>query len=167
MKRLSWATALIVALCLAVAAPVAAGDPPRPFGGHDRVNETLTAPTTCPEGAIWRYSATGTGWFLHLGHSSVSLTHCTFVDMASGKGTFGPGTITITAANGDELHLRQVGTFSLVMAPDGLTSVFDMTWVVTGGTGRFAGATGEGTTDGSSLLSTGTTAASYEGEIAY
>jgi hypothetical protein len=53
------------------------------------------------------------------------------------------------------------------MAPDGLTSVFDMTWAVVGGTGRFAGATGEGTTHGSSLLSTGTTDAYYEGEIAY
>jgi len=102
-----------------------------------------------------------------LGRSSVSLTHCTFVDMASGTGMFGPGTITITAANGHEQHLVHQGTFSLVMAPDGLTSVFDMTWVVAGGTGRFAGATGEGTTHGSSLLSTGTTSVSYEGEIAY
>jgi hypothetical protein len=87
--------------------------------------------------------------------------------MASGTGTFGPGTITFTAADGDELQLVHRGTFSLVMSPDGLTSVFEMTWVVEGGSGRFAGATGAGTTHGSSLLSTGTTSASYEGEIAY
>jgi len=117
--------------------------------------------------ALWRYTGTGTGTFLHLGMAWVSVTHCTFVDFASGTGTFGPGTIALTAANGDELHLVHMGTFSLVVAPDGLTSVFDMTWVVAGGTGRFAGATGAGTTHGSSLLSTGTTAASYEGEIAY
>jgi len=42
-----------------------------------------------------------------------------------------------------------------------------MTRVVAGGAGRFAGATGAGTTHGSSLLSTGMTAATYEGEIAY
>lgn len=167
MKRMFWASALVAALCLAFAAPAAAADPARPFAGHDRVVDTFIAPTTCPAGALWRYAATGTGRFLHLGRASVSVTHCTFVDFASGTGTFGPGTITLTAANGDELHLVHRGTFSLVMAPDGLTSVFDMTWAITGGTGRFAGATGAGTTHGSSLLSSGITAASYEGEIAY
>jgi len=129
--------------------------------------DAFSAPTTCPEGASWRYSGSGTGQFLHLGRTSVSLTHCTFVDFASGTGTFGPGTVILTAANGDELNLVYRGTFRLVMAPDGLTAVFDMTWVVAGGTGRFAGATGAGTTHGSSLLSTGTTAAVYQGEIGY
>ena len=167
MKRMIWATSLVAALCLALAAPVAAADPARPFAGHDRVSDSFSPPTTCPQGATWRYSGAGTGQFLHLGRASVSLTHCTFVNMASGTGTFGPGTITLTAANGDELHLVHRGTFRLVMAADGLTSVFDMTWVVAGGTGRFGGATGSGTTHGSSLLSTGITAASYEGEIAY
>ena len=167
MKRTFWVATLVAALCLAFVAPVAAADPARPFAGHDRVVDTLIAPTNCPEGAAWRYAATGTGTFLHLGRSAVSVTHCTFVDMASGTGTFGPGTITLTAANGDELRLVHRGTFTLVMAPDGLTSVFDMTWVVAGGTGRFTGATGSGTTHGSSLLSTGITAASYEGEISY
>ncbi len=167
MKRMFWALAMTAVLCIAFAAPVTAADPSRPFGGHDRVGDTFTAPTTCPEGALWRYSGSGTGTFLHLGMASVSVTHCTFVDFASGTGTFGPGTIALTAANGDELHLVHMGTFSLVVVPDGLTSVFDMTWVVAGGTGRFAGARGAGTTHGSSLLSTGTTAATYKGEIAY
>jgi hypothetical protein len=168
MTRRSWMAVLVAAaLCLAFAAPAAAADPVRPFGGHDRVVDTFIAPTTCPEGALWRYAATGSGLFLHLGRSSVSVSHCSFVDLASGKGTFGPGTITLTAANGDELHLVHRGTFSLVMTTDGLTSVFDMTWTVVGGTGRFAGAVGAGTTYGSSLLSTGTTAADYRGEISY
>jgi hypothetical protein len=162
-----WASALAATLCLALATPVAAADPARPFAGHDRVADTFTPPTTCPAGALWRYAAEGTGVFLHLGLSAVSVTHCTFVDMATGTGTFGPGTITLTAANRDELHLVHRGTFSLVMGPEGLASVFDMTWVVTGGTGRFAGATGAGTTHGSSVLSTGTTSASYQGEVAY
>ena len=64
--------------------------------------------------------------------------------MTSGTDTFGPGTITLTAANGDELRLVHRGTFGLVMAADGLTSGFDMIWVVAGGTGRFTGATGAG-----------------------
>lgn len=167
MKRTIWATSLVAALCLALAAPVAAAGPARTFAGHDRVTDSFSPPTTCPDGATWRYSGSGTGQFRHLGRTSVSLTHCTFVDFASGTGTFGPGTVVLTAGNGDELRLVYTGTFSLVMGPGGLTSVFDMTWVVAGGTGRFAGATGAGTTQGSSLLSTGITAASYEGEIAY
>ena len=167
MKRMFWVATVVAALCLAFAAPVAAAGHARLFAGHDRVIDTLIEPTNCPEGAAWRYTASGTGQFLHLGRTSVSVTHCTFVDMASGTGTFGPGTITLTAANGDELRLVHKGTFRLVMAPDGLTSVFDMTWVAAGGTGRFTGATGSGMTHGSSLLSTGTTAATYLGRIRY
>jgi hypothetical protein len=167
MKKTFGAIALVAALCLGVAAPVSAADPARPFAGHDRVADTLLPPSNCPAGAAWRYSATGTGWFLHLGSTSVAVTHCTFVDMATGTGTFGPGTITLTAANGDRLELVQRGSFTIVMTPDGPASDFNMTWVVDGGTGRFAGATGSGTTHGSSLLSTGITTASYQGEIAY
>ena len=57
MKRMIWATSLVAALCLALAAPVAAADPARPFAGHDRVVDTFSRPTTCPEGATWRYRA--------------------------------------------------------------------------------------------------------------
>jgi hypothetical protein len=167
MRRMFGTIALVAALCLGVAAPVSAADPARPFAGHDRVADTLLAPSGCPAGAAWRYSATGTGWFLHLGITSVAVTHCTFVDMATGTGTFGPGTITLTAANGDQVDLVEQGTFRIEMTPDGLASAFQMTWVVVGGSGRFTGATGSGTTHGSSLLSTGITTASYQGEIAY
>jgi hypothetical protein len=167
MKRMVWATALVAVLCLTFAAPVSAGGHLRPFAGRDRVADTLVTPTTCPAGASWRYTATGTGQFLHLGRTSVSVTHCTFVDFASGTGTFGPGTITLTAANGDEVHLVQRGTFRLVDTPQGLTSVFNMSWVVVGGTGRYEAARGSGMTHGSSLLSTGITAATYLGVIAY
>jgi len=167
MKKLFGTIALVAALCTGIAAPVSAADPARPFAGHDRVVDTMLAPSGCPADAAWRYSATGTGWFLHLGVTSVDVTHCTVVDMSTGRGSFGPGTITLTAANGDRVKLVHRGTFRVVMTPDGPTSTFDMTWVVDGGTGRFAGATGSGTTHGSSLLATGITTASYHGEIAY
>jgi hypothetical protein len=168
MRKRSWMTVLVAAaICLAFAAPAAAAGDVRLFAGHDSVVDTIAEPTTCPEGASWRYSGAGTGRFLHLGRTSVSVTHCTFVDMASGTGTFGPGTITLTAANGDELHLVQWGTFRLVNATEGLTSVFNMGWIVVGGTGRFDDAKGSGMTRGSSLLSTGITAATYLGLIDY
>ncbi len=168
MVKRSWVAVLVAAaLCLAFAAPVTAAGHVRLFAGHDRVADTFLEPTTCPEGALWRYAGSGTGQFLHLGRTSVAVTHCTFVDMASGRGTFGPGTITLTAANGDELHLVHRGTFRLVNATDGLTSVFTMRWVVVGGTGRFDDARGSGMTHGSSLLSTGITSATYLGLIGY
>jgi hypothetical protein len=168
MVKRSWVAALVAAaLCLAFAAPVTAAGHVRLFAGHDSVVDTLAVPTTCPTGASWRYSGAGTGQFLHLGRTSVAVTHCTFVDMTSGTGSFGPGTITLTAANGDELHLVHRGTFRLVDTPEGLTSVFNMSWVVVGGTGRYEAARGSGMTHGSSLLSTGTTAATYLGLIRY
>ncbi|OGO59247.1 MAG: hypothetical protein A2V85_09795 [Chloroflexi bacterium RBG_16_72_14] len=71
----------------------------------------------------------------------------------------------VCASRGSDRASASILSTAKNAAPDGLTSVFDMTWVV-GGSGRFAGATGAGTTHGSSLLSTGTTSASYEGEIA-
>jgi hypothetical protein len=167
VKRLFWVTALVAVLCMAFAAPVAAGNHLRPFGGHDRVVDTFGPPIGCPDGANWRYSGSGTGRFLHLGRTSVSVTHCTFADLASGTGTFGPGTITLTAANGDTLRLEHRGTFRVVMTPDGLTSVFDIEWVAKGGTGRFESATGAGRAHGSSLLSTGITTAVYWGKVGY
>ena len=167
MNKTFGAIALVALLCVAVAAPVSAADPARPFAGHDRVVDTMLPPGGCPGGASWRYSATGSGTVLHLGTATVAVTPCTFVDMATGTGSFGPGTIVLTAANGDELHLVHRGTFRIVMGPDGPSSSFDLTWTADGGTGRFAGATGSGTAHGSSILSMGITTASYQGEIAY
>jgi hypothetical protein len=66
-----------------------------------------------------------------------------------------------------ERRLALSGLQEEALGPDDATSVFDMTQVVDGGTGRFAGQTGSGTTHGSSFLSTGIARAPYRGEIAY
>jgi hypothetical protein len=69
----------------------------------------------------------------HLGHFTVSGEYFVNVLDASATGTF-----TITAANGDQIFITSVG--HSLQPPTLKETVEDVT--VTGGTGRFAGATG-------------------------
>ena len=148
MRKQSWVAVLVAAaLCLAFAAPALAKSPVRPFGGWTVGADTGDpAKPGCPADAFIRYGSVGQGQMLHLGHVHVVVTQCTWLNMATGSGSFDLGTITITAANGDVLNLAQKGTFTL--AP----SSIQMTWTVApGGTGRFAQATGSGTGQGFSV----------------
>jgi hypothetical protein len=171
MTRLFRATALTVALMLVAATPVLAtrGQPDHevPFGGGGTTADSYGDPGTCPPGAVWRFFSSGTNEFTHLGHVTVDVTHCTWVDWATGTGHFGPGTNTLTAVNGDTLTLSQWGTFESALTPDGIFSYVDLEWEVIGGTGRFEGAsgTGEGTVVGDIAAMTSTS--TYWGTIVY
>ncbi len=80
---------------------------------------------------------TSEGEYSHLGRTTsvIELLACT----ANLDGTLaGPGSAVHTGANGDTFHADWFGVF----APDG---TIDLTLEITGGTGRFLGATGEGT----------------------
>ena len=100
----------------------------------------FTAPG-CPDWAEWRYSSAGEGQMSHLGKVEYSLTQCTM----PGPFTTSEGTITLVAANGDELWLEHtmfghmVGTME---HPDGF--FFEGEWTAVGGTGRFTHASGSG-----------------------
>jgi hypothetical protein len=172
MTRSSRIGALLVALAVLFVTPatvaVARVEHPVPIKGTSTgVDETLP-PDSCPEGASWRYLSTGTGRFSHLGAATVEVTHCTWIDWATGTGEFAFGTITITAANGDVLTLAHHGTFELAFGAEGPeSSLIDLEWVVTGGTGRFADATGSGTATAVGDLEAGTTTADYHGTIVY
>ena len=84
------------------------------------------------------------------------------------EGMFSGGTITLTAANGDQLYMSEEGTFELVMGPAGpVTSLIELTWEITGGTGRFTDAEGEGTSSPVGDLVAGTTSAKWTGTISY
>ncbi len=135
--------AVVAAMLLAVAGPAPAGESvERP------IQEDLTGYLTglvyspsfpegsyfdgrCSEPSQWISTMAGTGQVSHLGNVSWTTEHC-FQLFA---GTFGDAELVIAAANGDELF----GTYDGVMT--GETS-FAETMVVTGGTGRFVGASG-------------------------
>jgi hypothetical protein len=71
---------------------------------------------------------------------------------------------TLTAANGDALTHTTTG----VVAPAGPADVsFTGPLTFTGGTGRFAGASGSATFNGTASLATNTGAFSFEGTVAY
>jgi hypothetical protein len=173
MNRKLWVTAAATVLCLAFAAPVAAEEPSRPFGGWTSGTDTTDENATgCPAGTFARYTNTATGRFLHLGRVQAVVTHCTRLDGATGAGWFDDGTITITAADGDTLILDHQGTFQLSPwgTPPPWASGVVLTWDVIGGTGRFENATGSGVGTGLSDgvgLPGSTTTVWLSGAIAY
>jgi hypothetical protein len=124
------------------------------FTGESR--GVLNCPPTCPP-TIVRVTGTDTGEATHLGHFSA--VYEDEVDLATARGT---GTFTLTAANGDKLVKRYTG---------GQTDLGTVTLfaTITGGTGRFAKATGTftlirtGTVD--MATGTGVESGSLEGQI--
>lgn len=74
------------------------------------------------------------------------------------------GTRTITAANGDQLFITAVGTSSMTVPGQ---VAFVATLTITGGTGRFEGATGELEGRGVALLAARTTTVEFEGMVVY
>lgn len=104
----------------------------------------------------------GGGVLSHLGRVDGTITHCTILN-EDGSGEFGAGTMTFMAANGDTLLMEHSGTFQMV----DLGADVEGTWTVDHGTGRFDGATGDGTFTAFSDFVAGTTSAEYHGMIHY
>ena len=98
---------------------------------------------------------TGSGHATHLGNFTTHYHEC--FDPATGAVT--DGSFTLTAANGDTI----LGTYGGQVSPTGDQTVFayDDPGVITGGTGRFAGASGTVGTSGVVNLATG----EYSGTI--
>ncbi|HYM82897.1 MAG TPA: hypothetical protein VEY67_01940, partial [Candidatus Dormibacteraeota bacterium] len=134
--------------------------------GYGATSDSYAPPDTCPAGAGWRYMGTGGGEWSHLGPVHTVITHCSWLDSPT-TGHFGPGTVTLTAANGDQLVLADEGTFEIVMSASGPLSMIDLDWTVIGGTGRFAHATGSGTAHPVGDLLAGTTSGIFDGLIRY
>jgi hypothetical protein len=98
---------------------------------------------------------TATGNATHLGRFSVQMPHTVNFATASGQGTF-----TFTAANGDTV----TGTFSGQAQVGPITSIVENA-MITGGTGRFAGAAGTFTLKRLLDQAAQTTTGSFEGTI--
>lgn len=127
-------------LALAVLAPQAAV---AKRGGTDSPWKGKGTQTTTFSVASSPFPATteGTARLSHLGRSTLSLT---FTITLTGPSTFSvAGTATITAANGDQLFTNFTGSGEATGAFGvGQTSETTAVHTVTGGTGRFADASG-------------------------
>jgi hypothetical protein len=115
-----------------------------PMNGTINGVATLGTPTLDPQthSVTVPVSSTGSGNLSHLGRVILSETHDTVVLASTGYTTslIENGVATITAASGDQLDLTFTG--SGVKTANGFNDTIDYT--ITGGTGRFAGATGSG-----------------------
>jgi hypothetical protein len=125
------------------------------------IAETFTATLCSP--TLLCISATGSGQAAHLGETSESAVVVS--DLASNPA---PGchtetrTTTLTAANGDQVTMDATGQ-NCSISPTTVTAVDS--YVVTGGTGRYSGATGSGTTRASIDLASGIAVVTFSGTL--
>jgi hypothetical protein len=126
-----------------------------PFKGTFGGTGTATAGGRCP---VLTVEIRGTGNLTHMGLFTTDQSHCA----APPSPAFTDGVFTLTAANGDQIH----GTYSGEFVPlDPPLFTIDGHFAITGGTGRFAGATGGGDASGVQNLVTGDATVSLVGTI--
>jgi len=129
--------ALLVLLALA---PVGVrADHPVPF----RASFT-TQFESVVEFPIAHITVVGTGHSLHMGQTDAA-SNDQAVNLLTGEGA---ATYTLAAANGDTVVLSI--SFTTESLPNGVA--FAGAYTVTGGTGRFAGATGSGAASGAAIF---------------
>jgi hypothetical protein len=156
MKRYSPAAGLALAtlVVLGLAGPAAAGEEV-PFKG--RLEGDVTISPLAPP--VLSVLVEATGKATHLGKFTLEIPHL----VNAGKGT-AAGSYEFTAADGDTLTADFAGKATPTATPGVLYIVETAT--ITGGTGRFAGATGSFTTKRLFDTVAGTTTGSFEGAIA-
>jgi hypothetical protein len=141
-------------LALAGTAAAKAQEKQVPFRG--RLDGVATvAPLTPPFVAV---NIEGGGHATQLGHFEVSIPHVTNRSNGTAVGTY-----EFTAANGDTLTADFISQVTPTDVP-GVVSVA-VTATITGGTGRFAGATGSFVGDRLADLVHGTVTESFNGTI--
>jgi hypothetical protein len=119
-----------------------------PFKGSLQATETV-------EGNLHQLVGTGNGTHLGQFKYAADIT----IDPATGEGL---GTVTWTAANGDQIFATTTGE---VVRLDFPNLVLAETQIITGGSGRFVGATGTVVVNRSLNLVTGITDGSFTGTI--
>jgi hypothetical protein len=162
------ATALLASACVLVLAALAPAAALAKAGGTDRPWKSSATATGTLDLTTLTATSVGEGHAAHLGKVTQNLT---IALTPTGPGTFtGAGTATIVSANGDQLF----GTFTETLTTTGPDLGFAFVITITGGTGRFADASGRMTGTGSSVITSivGATATSHqtfdsEGTIAY
>ena len=137
----------------ATGAGVLSTDQDVPFKGRLEGTATLT-PATPPFLSV---SIEGTGNATHLGRFTIEIPHVVNTTNRTSTGTY-----EFTAANGDTLTGGFTGQATLTSP--GVLSIVE-TATITGGTGRFADATGSFTVERLFNQVTGLTTGSFEGTI--
>ena len=162
MKRYSSAAglALAVVVVLGLTGSVAAGEQV-PFKGSFTGVVTVTGG---PTDSIWSAAVDATGNATHLGQFTLAIPH----QVNRGTSPFpfpwtSTGSYQFVAANGDTLFASFTGQVSSTPTPGVLAAVEIAT--ITGGTGRFAGATGSFVTERWYDTIAGTTTGYFEGTI--
>jgi hypothetical protein len=133
-KKLLYTALLGAVLTLAVAVLGAVADDSVPLKGKD----TFSASIVGGSGSTVDTADAGSGTLAHLGRFTMAASEA--VDFATSS--VANGAFVLTAANGDTLR----GTYGGTILP-GLVG-YRVTGPITGGTGRFAGATGSIVFDG-------------------
>jgi len=160
MKRLVLSPAILAVLVVLGGFPVAFATQSRPFNGSFSGSFTLTSATTA--------TVTSTGYFEHLGKTTIASTATgTGSSAACEGGETDTEQQTFTSANGDEIFSSAMD----VTCPTSPT-VFQLTatFTITGGTGRFADASGSGITQLTATftsMTTGTFSGTSTGTISY
>ena len=168
-SRHALALASITALGLfaapaAPAAPAARSDPQaRPFMATVTTQETLAPnPAACPQ-SILQGTTTGQGHATPMGRVTISATDC--IALGATQFTFTNGVLLIVAANGDRL----TADYSGALLPTAAYPVYSLSgsFRITGGSGRFSGASGAGSLRGVNNVVTGQGAYVATGTITY
>ena len=152
MKTISSLAAIFVIALFATAAP--AGQQV-PFNGSWVSHETYTV-----QFPVMFVHGTATGNATQVGRYTA--TYEERVDLLTGSSV---GTITLVAANGDVILATQTGQGDPTPDPD-IFSIVEVS-TITGGTGRFADATGTFTITRLVDLTTGDSSGSFNGTISH
>src|SRR5579871_5585190 len=139
-------TALVGILSLTLVTAAVAADQV-PFKGNlSLLNVPAPNNEGCPGGAV-RFDVTGGGYMTHMG--AVTLLESVCLNPVDGTFT---AQFTLSAANGDTVSATAAG---YTVPTSQITFIVHGQWAVTGGTGRFTGATGSGSAIGPINLATG------------
>jgi hypothetical protein len=169
MRHRSHLFALLAALALVIAIPAAASgsEDERPFQLATDESRTTEVPVACPASApagsfCLHFEGVGEGNASHMGSIALVRSH-TVVITPDGVVNVTQGSWMATAADGDRIWGAYGGTLSGAPPVLSIQSWF----TITGGDGRFDGASGSGTQSGTFDVVTGTGQVSAKGTIGY
>jgi hypothetical protein len=156
--------ALAATFLLTMAMPIHAEPHAKAFTAAFVTQEVLGfSPEACPAAPFLQGTTSGAGIASHMGKVSLSSTDCVFPGQTSF--TFTNGKLVLTAANGDTVTAEYSGSLLPTVAFP--VHTLSGAYRVTGGTGRFTGATGSGYLRGISDIASGKGAYQAFGTIVY